>query len=969
VRGGEIANKEHSMTEHFASTTRILFTTLVLILGLVAAQAQTTWYVDDDAPNDPGPGDPNVSDPNEDGSPDHPFDAIQEGINAAADGDTVLVADGIYAGSGNRDIDFGGGAITVRSENGPDTCIVDCDHAERGVGFFRGETNASVLQGFTITSGYTMDGGGIFCDASSPTIADCIICNATAVRHGGAIHCDSSNPILSGCTLAYNAATGDGGGIHAYNTQLTMTNCRVIGNAAGWGGGLYLYGNSSLTMTNCAISGNAAYYRSGGAAYLAQATVDMSNCTITGNKASSNGASIHCYSDADLTMTNCIVWDDWAYFDDSSLFVANATLTVSYCDIEGGQDAVSGHGYTLNWGDGNIDQDPMLTRAKVHLKGGSPCINAGDPNGDYTGQSDLDGEGRVQDGRVDMGADEFLDTDGDELPDWWELRYFGSETVADPIDDDDDDDLPNLDEYEQDRNPLKPPLTYYVDPAGDDTWDGLAPSWDGEHGPKATVQAAIRATGRYEGDAVILNEGIYTGRGNRHIGYLGKLITVRSTDPNDPAVVANTVIDCQADSSNRNRGFNFVCDESSDAVLAGLTIRNGYTRSGGGIYIAGFSPVRISHCVITQNTGSAAYGGGGICCFASSPTITRCSISANVSGWHGGGMMCLYVTAHDVIIDNCNITGNTAADCGGGLYLDEHCPATITNCLIAGNTAGTSGGGIGCHELYDPMWGTPIATIANCLIVGNTASEGGGISSAGSNPRIADCTLVQNAADYGGGLLCASGPEPWLVNSVLWGSQATTAGAQLALRESAVLTVSHCDLEGGLNAVYVEDGSSLTWAYGNLEADPLFTDADGGDDDPNTWADNDYHLAGGSPCIDAGCNVAVPLDAADLDADDDTVEQTPLDLDGEGRFFDDPDTPNFGCCGTGVVVDMGAYEYGDTGPQPCPGDLDGDQDVDQSDLGMLLAMWQAGDGGDLDCDGTTDQTDLGILLALWGEGT
>ena len=65
-----------------------------MVVATVTAQAQTTWYVDDDAPGDPGPGDPAVSDPAEDGSVDHPFDAIQEGIDAAEDDDTVLVQAG-----------------------------------------------------------------------------------------------------------------------------------------------------------------------------------------------------------------------------------------------------------------------------------------------------------------------------------------------------------------------------------------------------------------------------------------------------------------------------------------------------------------------------------------------------------------------------------------------------------------------------------------------------------------------------------------------------------------------------------------------------------------------------------------------------------------------------------------------------------------------------------------------------------
>ncbi|MBU0617931.1 MAG: hypothetical protein KKI02_09460, partial [Planctomycetes bacterium] len=76
---------------------------VLLIGGLLAAptaHAQTTWYVDDDAPADPCPGDPNCGDPLEDGSADHPFDAIEEGIDAAINGDTVLVLDGTYTGDG-----------------------------------------------------------------------------------------------------------------------------------------------------------------------------------------------------------------------------------------------------------------------------------------------------------------------------------------------------------------------------------------------------------------------------------------------------------------------------------------------------------------------------------------------------------------------------------------------------------------------------------------------------------------------------------------------------------------------------------------------------------------------------------------------------------------------------------------------------------------------------------------------------
>lgn len=162
-----------------------------------------TWYVDDNAPSDPAPGDPSVGDPLEDGTEAHPFDAIQQALDAAEDGDTVVVLDGTYSGVGNRDIDFGGRAVTVRSDHGAETCIISCD-AGRGFYFHSGEDQNSVLDGFTIThgrSGWGSVGGGgggaILCDGGSPTIANCRITGNHSDDRGGGIHCRSRSMIGS----------------------------------------------------------------------------------------------------------------------------------------------------------------------------------------------------------------------------------------------------------------------------------------------------------------------------------------------------------------------------------------------------------------------------------------------------------------------------------------------------------------------------------------------------------------------------------------------------------------------------------------------------------------------------------------------------------------------------------------------------------------------------------------------------
>ena len=86
------------------------------------------------------------------------YRTIQTAINAAVNGDEVIVADGVYTGDGNRDINFAGKLITVRSENGPDNCIIDCEGTElenhRGFYFDGGETADAVVDGFTITNGF-----------------------------------------------------------------------------------------------------------------------------------------------------------------------------------------------------------------------------------------------------------------------------------------------------------------------------------------------------------------------------------------------------------------------------------------------------------------------------------------------------------------------------------------------------------------------------------------------------------------------------------------------------------------------------------------------------------------------------------------------------------------------------------------------------------------------------------------------
>lgn len=144
---------------------------------------------------------------------------IQVGIDAAKDGDTVLVADGTYRGEGNVNLTFLGKQITVKSQNGGEKTIIDCEEKQdtRGFIFQNRETRDAVVDGFTIRNGVHSNGGGIYCNKSSPTIKHCIITENSAddllnsSGFGGGIFCRNANVYLYSCIITNNRTTSTRG--------------------------------------------------------------------------------------------------------------------------------------------------------------------------------------------------------------------------------------------------------------------------------------------------------------------------------------------------------------------------------------------------------------------------------------------------------------------------------------------------------------------------------------------------------------------------------------------------------------------------------------------------------------------------------------------------------------------------------------------------------------------------------------
>jgi len=345
-----------------ALLTITLIISCTMFIPATGLQAQTTWYVDDDAPQDPGPGDPSTSDPLEDGSAGHPFDAIQEGIDAASGGETVLVLDGNYRGTGNRDVDFKGKAITVRSENGAEQCVINCMASEmdphRGFYFHSGEGTDALLQGFTIKNGYVFGadedshrGGGIYCsNQSSPTICNNIIIDNTA-RYGhsdglgGGIDCNASSPVITGNIVSGNFAHEDGGGISCMNsTGVIISDNTISGNEADYhGDGIHCY-SSSLEITGNTINNNLGdgiyciYSLATGIRYNTisenekdgiYSTVSNGTLTITGNTISGNMTGGISAWAAEVIITDNLITDNFSGYRGGGIMCRTDFATIT----------------------------------------------------------------------------------------------------------------------------------------------------------------------------------------------------------------------------------------------------------------------------------------------------------------------------------------------------------------------------------------------------------------------------------------------------------------------------------------------------------------------------------------------------------------------------------------------------------------------------------------------------------------
>jgi PKD repeat protein/C1A family cysteine protease len=175
---------------------------------------------------------------------------IQDVIDQARDGDTIVVHPGVYYENINfkgKDIVLTSLYLQTKDTSYISKTIIDGSQKGRVVTFDQGESNLAELWGFTITNGL----GGIYCESSSPKIVKNIISNNNS-DNGGGIRCYGSSPVIKGNRIENNFAYIKGGGLYLSrnNRSSRLENNLMFYNKAALGGGIYLYKDNSAIVNN-----------------------------------------------------------------------------------------------------------------------------------------------------------------------------------------------------------------------------------------------------------------------------------------------------------------------------------------------------------------------------------------------------------------------------------------------------------------------------------------------------------------------------------------------------------------------------------------------------------------------------------------------------------------------------------------------------------------------------------------------
>ncbi|MCH2134094.1 MAG: right-handed parallel beta-helix repeat-containing protein [Phycisphaerales bacterium] len=705
------------------------------------------------------------------------YPTIQEAVDAAVNGDDILVLPGTYTSGGPYVVDMLGKEVTLRSTNGPSFTFIDGFGKVAGINCSSGETNLTVIDGFTIRNCFNNKGGCMrISGGSSPTVQDCAFLTGVATLTGGAVWCSGSgsNPLFTNCQFNFNEATGStgtGGAVSLESgCQPTFITCTIEGNTSRRAGGGVYSAQANPIFDDCTVSNNESLQSSGGGLYIRECEdFTVQGCTVSNNLTSTgSGAGMVVRSaqgniNATTIAANSSLTVGGGLMIDGSPPLDPWFPTVTECTISANDSAATGGGIYITQAGGNFINN--IISNNIATDGGGVEIVGDNANPSFIDCSIWNNVATGSGGGINCNASSAATITN------CTIRLNTAERGAG----------------------INNTNTSSVLATGTDITLNEASVLGGgiscDRGAEGTFNLCDITL-----NTAPLGAAIFTASDNATFnGVNVKLNTAEDTGGgiwifNSSPLLTDCVFELN---SSDGSGGGMACTEGASPFLQNCSmILNQAADAGGGLFCLSSSP-EFSNCAIDNNTATL---GGGILVDNSTPRFDVCDISNNQAEQGGGVSSTFSIT----IYEGCVFADNVATDAasgGGGMLLGNSHPA-INECIFSGNqaTAG-AGGGILCLNA-DPV-------ITTTTFDGNSADAAGGggmMIAQGSEPSITESTLFErNTALFGAGIASITESAPSLTTCTIVNNNATADGGGLYCEE-AFAVLNQCSLVGN-NAV------------------------------------------------------------------------------------------------------------------------------------------------------------------------
>jgi len=757
------------------------------------------------------------------------FSTIQNGVDIAEEGDTVLVDKGVY----NEQVKLREKNIVLKGNSDFESTILDGEiFADKDssslIYIYLGENNSTVIQNFTIKNGNgtyinkyrKRQGGAVHCTNSSFTLKNCKIIDNSGYE-GGALYYELSSSQIINCRFEQNYAGYGGGSVYAIFSDILIENCHFINNESDRFGGGVFGKFSTYNISRTIMSGNKA--SNGGAIY--SNTVNINFSTIINNVATAGaGGGIFC---TDGFIGNSIIYFNNKSSNNNQIYLdywlVEGNFTIEYCDIQN------------NWeGQGNFDFNPLLNNTCYALLNNSPCIDKANP------ESELDPDGT----RADIGAF-YYNQNPNRITSPIILQFtevnIGTNTTKPII-------VTNIYDSQLELNKI------------DLHSDNFSYRYNGSFllapGESSKIEVTFSPSSNisYQ-DSIIIYSNLDTNtvylRGNGVIKLSGFVKGIWDKSLN-PIIVQNDIVVDSTDTLLIKGGVNIKIKDKCKFIIYGLLLAEGnindtiqfigYNESSewwGLQFINSNKFSVLNYCKISganpddniPNNHNDEENGGGIYCYNSKIIVKNCLLINNKIApvWsfddgYGGGIAIFENS--NVLIDSCNISYNAMSHGGGGIY-SSNSVLILKNCSILNNYAveyaiygSSAGGGIYIVNSQTEIYNNHIAGAYNqgyqnsgggiCVIdcndfqikdnhiENNNSYQGGGIYIENSCGNINGNRISRNDAAEGGGLYIYQS-DVILQKNIIDANNCTEDGAGLYILSGHIYIINNTIVENSIN--------------------------------------------------------------------------------------------------------------------------------------------------------------------------